>query len=315
MKVTNAIAQVLKKEGVECADRLSGQPDHRGGGRGRYPHDHGAPGAHRAAYVRRDRQGQLGRQDRRLRDAARARHRERLRRRRAILRRFLPGGRVAGRLCPQHQPGAPELQRRAQFPPRHQMCRAGDGRRRDGRGAAPRLHARSRTAAPARCWSSSRPTSCARRFPTRWSPNTRRRRGSKSGPDPQSVSQIAEALVAAQRPVIVAGQGVHYGKAWPQLKALAELLEAPVMTTLPGKSAFPGEPSAVAGLGRHRHRRASVALPAERRFHLRHRLQLHPLQLLRRRCRRARRSPMRRSTRTRSTRTCRSIWRRSAMPG
>src|SRR5881398_2934457 len=61
----------------------------------------------------------------------------------------------------------------------------------------------------------------------------------KSGPDPRAVSQIAEALVAAQRPVIVAGQGVHYAKAWPQLKALAELLEAPVMTTLPGKSAFP----------------------------------------------------------------------------
>src|SRR5437660_6420196 len=61
----------------------------------------------------------------------------------------------------------------------------------------------------------------------------------RSGPDPQSVAKIAEALVAAQRPVIVAGQGVHYAKAWPQLKALAELLEAPVMTTLPGKSAFP----------------------------------------------------------------------------
>jgi acetolactate synthase-1/2/3 large subunit len=61
----------------------------------------------------------------------------------------------------------------------------------------------------------------------------------RSGPDPQSVSKIAEALVAAQRPVIVAGQGVHYGKAWRQLQALAELLEAPVMTTLPGKSAFP----------------------------------------------------------------------------
>ena len=60
----------------------------------------------------------------------------------------------------------------------------------------------------------------------------------KSAPDPQSVSKIAEALVAAQRPVIVAGQGVHYGKAWPQLRALAELLEAPVMTTLGGKSAF-----------------------------------------------------------------------------
>jgi acetolactate synthase-1/2/3 large subunit len=61
----------------------------------------------------------------------------------------------------------------------------------------------------------------------------------RSGPDPQSVSKIAEALVAATRPVIVAGQGVHYGKAWPQLQALVELLECPIMTTLPGKSAFP----------------------------------------------------------------------------
>src|SRR6201994_1277179 len=61
----------------------------------------------------------------------------------------------------------------------------------------------------------------------------------KSGPDPRSVSQIAAALVEAQRPVIVAGQGVHYAKAWNQLQQLAELLEAPVMTTLPGKSAFP----------------------------------------------------------------------------
>jgi acetolactate synthase-1/2/3 large subunit len=61
----------------------------------------------------------------------------------------------------------------------------------------------------------------------------------KSGPDAQSVSKIAEALVAAERPIIHAGQGVHYAKAWPQLKALAELLEAPVMTTLGGKSAFP----------------------------------------------------------------------------
>src|SRR5690606_38940442 len=38
---------------------------------------------------------------------------------------------------------------------------------------------------------------------------------------------------------IYAGQGVHYAKAWPQLRALAELLEAPVTTSLQGKSAFP----------------------------------------------------------------------------
>src|SRR5437016_1426949 len=61
----------------------------------------------------------------------------------------------------------------------------------------------------------------------------------RGGPDPRDVSRVAEALVAAQRPVIYAGQGVHYGKAWKELRELAELLEAPVTTSLQGKSAFP----------------------------------------------------------------------------
>jgi acetolactate synthase-1/2/3 large subunit len=52
------------------------------------------------------------------------------------------------------------------------------------------------------------------------------------------VAEVAEVLVKAERPVLYAGQGVHYAKAWPQLKALAELLEAPVTTSLQGKSAF-----------------------------------------------------------------------------
>jgi len=59
------------------------------------------------------------------------------------------------------------------------------------------------------------------------------------GPDPQAVAAVAAALVAADRPVIYAGQGVHYAQAWSQLRQLAELLEAPVTTSLPGKSAFP----------------------------------------------------------------------------
>ena len=61
----------------------------------------------------------------------------------------------------------------------------------------------------------------------------------RTAPDPSDVRRIAEALVAAQRPVIYAGQGVHYARAWPQLRELAELLEAPVTTSLQGKSAFP----------------------------------------------------------------------------
>jgi thiamine pyrophosphate-dependent acetolactate synthase large subunit-like protein len=61
----------------------------------------------------------------------------------------------------------------------------------------------------------------------------------RCGPDPQAVDEVAEVLVRAERPVIYAGQGVHYAKAWDKLRALAELLEAPVTTTLQGKSAFP----------------------------------------------------------------------------
>jgi acetolactate synthase-1/2/3 large subunit len=59
------------------------------------------------------------------------------------------------------------------------------------------------------------------------------------GPDPRAVAEVAEALLAAERPVIYAGQGVHYSAAWEQLLQLAELLEAPVTTSLNGKSAFP----------------------------------------------------------------------------
>ena len=61
----------------------------------------------------------------------------------------------------------------------------------------------------------------------------------RMAPDPRAVTDMAAALVAAERPVIYAGQGVHYAKAWKQLRTLAELLEAPVTTSLQGKSAFP----------------------------------------------------------------------------
>jgi len=61
----------------------------------------------------------------------------------------------------------------------------------------------------------------------------------RSGPDPEAVAEVARVLIAAERPVIYAGQGVHYAKAWDALRELAELLEAPVTTSLGGKSAFP----------------------------------------------------------------------------
>lgn len=60
----------------------------------------------------------------------------------------------------------------------------------------------------------------------------------RSGPDPADVEAAAETLANAKRPVIYAGQGVHYAEAWPQLKRLSEMMAAPVATSLGGKSAF-----------------------------------------------------------------------------
>jgi thiamine pyrophosphate-dependent acetolactate synthase large subunit-like protein len=59
------------------------------------------------------------------------------------------------------------------------------------------------------------------------------------GPDPEAVRKVGKRLAEARRPVIYAGQGVHYARAWAELKQLAELLAAPVTTSLGGKSAFP----------------------------------------------------------------------------
>ena len=61
----------------------------------------------------------------------------------------------------------------------------------------------------------------------------------RTGTDPVAVKEAAKMLVAAKRPVIYAGQGVHWAEAWPELKELAELLAIPVTTSLEGKSAFP----------------------------------------------------------------------------
>ena len=71
----------------------------------------------------------------------------------------------------------------------------------------------------------------------------------RSGPSPESVEAAADALLAAERPVIYAGQGVHYAEAWESLKTFAELLEAPVTTSLGGKSSFPENHSLSLGSG------------------------------------------------------------------
>jgi acetolactate synthase I/II/III large subunit len=66
-------------------------------------------------------------------------------------------------------------------------------------------------------------------------------------PDPPLVQRAAGLLAAARRPVILAGGGVVAAEAWDELQRLAELLEAPVLTTMMGKGAFP-EDHILAGL-------------------------------------------------------------------
>jgi acetolactate synthase-1/2/3 large subunit len=82
-------------------------------------------------------------------------------------------------------------------------------------------------------------------------------------PAPDDVRRAAEMLRGAKRPVIYAGTGVHWAKAWPQLKALAELLAAPVTTSLGGKSSFPEDHPLALGSG-------GLAIPAPVRHFLDH---------------------------------------------
>ena len=74
-------------------------------------------------------------------------------------------------------------------------------------------------------------------------------RAMRSAPDQGAVEEAAERLLAADAPLIWAGQGVLYAEASEELRAVAELLGAPVMTTLQGKSAIPETHPLAAGVG------------------------------------------------------------------
>jgi thiamine pyrophosphate-dependent acetolactate synthase large subunit-like protein len=71
----------------------------------------------------------------------------------------------------------------------------------------------------------------------------------RSGPDPVDVQRAVDALLAADHPVFYVGQGVHYAEAWDEVKELAEHLALPVVTSLEGKSAFPEDHSLALGSG------------------------------------------------------------------
>jgi acetolactate synthase-1/2/3 large subunit len=93
-------------------------------------------------------------------------------------------------------------------------------------------------------------------------------------PDPDGIDAIAAALVAAERPIILAGGGCIAAGAEAELRTVAELLQAPVIATMMGKGVFPedhplaAEHSGSNGTicGNHLSRTADVILAVGTRF-------------------------------------------------
>jgi 3D-(3,5/4)-trihydroxycyclohexane-1,2-dione acylhydrolase (decyclizing) len=59
-------------------------------------------------------------------------------------------------------------------------------------------------------------------------------------PSAARLRQAVSMLAAAERPIIIAGGGVHYSEAWTELKEFAEAFSVPVAETSAGKGAFRG---------------------------------------------------------------------------
>lgn len=59
----------------------------------------------------------------------------------------------------------------------------------------------------------------------------------RSGPDPDRIAEAAKLLASAERPLIIAGGGVHVSGAAAELAALQEQFSIPVATTVMGKGA------------------------------------------------------------------------------
>ncbi|MBV8494890.1 MAG: thiamine pyrophosphate-binding protein, partial [Alphaproteobacteria bacterium] len=57
--------------------------------------------------------------------------------------------------------------------------------------------------------------------------------------DPAQIAAVADKLLSAERPVVIAGNGVRIAQAYDKLRALAEAVGLPVATTAAGKGVFP----------------------------------------------------------------------------
>ena len=66
--------------------------------------------------------------------------------------------------------------------------------------------------------------------------------------EPEAVRRALKLLIKSQRPIIIAGGGVHYsGRAWKELRMLAEQLMIPVVTTFNGRGSIPEDHPLSAG--------------------------------------------------------------------
>ncbi|WP_028782592.1 acetolactate synthase large subunit [Thalassobacillus devorans] len=80
-------------------------------------------------------------------------------------------------------------------------------------------------------------------------------------PNPLQIKKLTDAMAQAKKPVLLAGAGVHHGKASEELRAFAEQHSLPVVHTLHGLGTFPGSHSLSFGMaGMHGTYAANMAL-------------------------------------------------------
>ena len=105
-------------------------------------------------------------------------------------------------------------------------------------------------------------------------PALRRPARGRPRPDADAVDAAAAKLLAAERPVILAGGGCLTAEAAAALRAVAEFLDAPVVVTMMGKGVFPEDHPLSAehtgsngtAVGNHMTREADVLLAVGTRF-------------------------------------------------
>lgn len=85
--------------------------------------------------------------------------------------------------------------------------------------------------------------------------------GFRPEPQQEDVAALAKALAAAKKPIIVAGGGVRWSGAGPEVVELAEKLQIPIATSLNGKGTVPGlHPLLVGAVGRYSRKSANRAV-------------------------------------------------------